>query len=163
MHAKDVIRENLDMSEFIVTSYLGDLSDVDLMLRPVEGMNHIAWQVGHLISSERQFIEGIKPGSCPALPAEFETLYTKEGTRVDDGTKFRTKAEYLDLWKAQRAATKAALDTIPDSKLDEPAPEQFRQFAPTVGSVLSMVGTHTLMHVGQWVGVRRKLKKPISI
>jgi hypothetical protein len=26
-----------------------------------------------------------------------------------------------------------------------------------------MVGIHPLMHVGQWVGTRRKLKKPISI
>jgi len=163
MNAKYVIRNNLEMSEFIVNSYLGDLDDADLMIRPVEGMNHIAWQIGHLVTSERMFIEGLKPGSCPPLPAGFAELYTKEGSNVDDRSKFRSKAEYLDLWKAQREATRAVLDGIPESTLDEPGPEKFREFAPTVGSILSMIGTHTLMHVGQWVGVRRKLKKPISI
>ena len=75
MGPKDVILSTLDMSDFILKKYLDDLSDADLRLRPVEGMNPIALQFGHLIASERHFVEMIKPGASPPLPAGFtETL-----------------------------------------------------------------------------------------
>ena len=45
------------MSDFIIKSYLDDLSDADLRLRPVEGMHPIALQLGHLIVAERMFME----------------------------------------------------------------------------------------------------------
>ncbi|MFM8221811.1 MAG: DinB family protein, partial [Planctomycetaceae bacterium] len=49
MNARDAIKLNLNMSDMIVRSYLSDLSDSDLLIRPVAGTNHIAWQLGHLI------------------------------------------------------------------------------------------------------------------
>ena len=70
MGPKDVIRNTLEMSDFIIKSYIKDLSDADLRLRPVEGMHPIALQLGHLIAAERLFMEWIKPGSAPR---EFRT------------------------------------------------------------------------------------------
>jgi hypothetical protein len=35
-----------------------------------------------------------------------------------------------------------------------------RQYAPTVGIVLMLLGSHGLMHAGQFVPIRRKLGKP---
>ena len=72
MKAKDALRLTIDNSNMIATSYLNDLSDADLFVRPVVGMNHLAWQLGHLIASERFFIEGIKPGASPPLPKGFD-------------------------------------------------------------------------------------------
>ena len=57
MNAKDVLLQTIGMGDHILNAYLGDLSDADLLLRPVEGQNHIAWQLGHLISSERSMVE----------------------------------------------------------------------------------------------------------
>jgi len=34
-----------------------------------------------------------------------------------------------------------------------------REYAPTVGSALCMLGGHWLMHTGQFVPIRRKLGK----
>ncbi len=34
--------------------------------------------------------------------------------------------------------------------------------APTVGAGFALMGNHMLMHVGQFVSVRRKLGKPIA-
>jgi hypothetical protein len=65
----------------------------------------------------------------------------------------------LDLAAKAKAASLAALDSIPESKLDDPGPENMREYAPTVAAVLTMVGTHWLMHAGQFVAVRRKLGK----
>ena len=38
-----------------------------------------------------------------------------------------------------------------------------REYAPTVGAVLNLIGVHDLMHAGQFVPVRRMHGKPIRI
>jgi hypothetical protein len=163
MSPKDALRLSIEMSDYIINAYIGDLSDADLLIRPVPGMNHIAWQLGHLISAERGFTDMVKPGSCPPLPAGFDEAYTKETTTIDDPRKFHTLAQYQELWKAQRAATLAVLDGYPEAELDKKDAEKFPEWAPTVAALLAMSGTHALMHCGQFVAVRRMLGKPVVI
>ncbi len=163
MHAKDAIRQTLNLNESIVNRYLGDLDDADLLIRPVEGMNHIAWQLGHLICSERGMVEAIRPGTCPPLPGGFEANYDREDTTSDDPARFLSKDAYLEMFNAQRAATKQVLDSLSDEELDAPGPEKFRKMCPTVGNFFVLIGTHVIMHVGQFVAVRRKRNKPIAI
>jgi len=160
MHAKDSIRNGIAMSDRIINGYIGDLDDAELLIRAVPGMNHIAWQIGHLLGTERHFIEMIKPGSCPPLPADFEDGHGRKKTDVDDPSKYYSRARYQELWKAQREATLAVLDSLSDSDLDR-ADDKFPAFAPTVGQIMELCGTHPLMHVGQFVPVRRLLNKPI--
>jgi uncharacterized damage-inducible protein DinB len=162
MNAKDAIKHTIDMSSMVVDSYLKDLSDSDLLVRPVEGMNHIAWQVGHLIGSERHFVELVKPGSSPDLPADFLEGHGRDKHSEDDPSKFYSVARYKELWDAQRRATIALLDGLSDADLDR-TDERFPPFAPSVGALLNMVGNHPMMHVGQFVAVRRKLGKPVAI
>ena len=54
MNAKDVIKYNLRVADMGWSTLLSDLSDADLLVRPSPAANHLAWQLGHLISSERQ-------------------------------------------------------------------------------------------------------------
>jgi uncharacterized damage-inducible protein DinB len=159
MGPKDVVRLSLDLSDQIVSAYL---SDADLLIRPVPGMNHIAWQLGHLISSERFFVEAIAPRSCPPLPVNFEDGHGQKSTKIDDPSKYLPLAKYKELWKAQRDATRAVLDTLSDSDFDR-RPETLPSFAPTVGAAINLCGSHALMHLGQFVAVRRQLGKPITI
>ena len=163
MNAKDALLQSFNMGDMIVGAYLADLSDSDLLIRPIEGQNHIAWQLGHLISTERAMVEGIKPGSSPSLPEGLEEAHNREAAAIDDPSKFLPKQRYLDLGKAQRAATLSVLESLGDADLDAPSPERVRKMAPTVGATFGLLGHHVLMHVGQFVSVRRKLKKPVSI
>jgi hypothetical protein len=126
-------------------------------------MNHIAYQLGHIISSERHFMELIEPGSCPPLPDGFDANYKKDASGVDDPKKFLTKDQYQELWKAQRVATKRVIAGLPDARLDEEDPQKYPAFAPSVGAILNLVAFHPIMHSGQWVAVRRQLKKPVVI
>ena len=71
MNAREAIMQSLAMPDMVYKGYLGDLSNEELFLRPVEGANHIAWQLGHLINSERSLIESVCPGSMPPLPEGF--------------------------------------------------------------------------------------------
>jgi hypothetical protein len=163
MNAKDVMTRVFGMGDYILNSYLGDLDDADLLLRPVEGQNHIAWQLGHLISSERRMVEGVKPGASPLLPAGFDDAHNKEASKSTETRGFLTKQQYLDLFKKQRAATLAVLESLSDADLERPGPESMRPIAPTMGATFTLAGEHVLMHVGQFVSVRKKLKKPVTI
>jgi hypothetical protein len=161
MGPKDAILHTLNVSEHAIKRYLDDLSDADLRLRPIEGMHPIALQLGHLIAAERRFCEWIKPGVAPELPAAFAEAHDLKKADGDD-SRFATKAEYLRLWDAQRAATKSIIDSIDESDLDDNRDGKLPTFLPTVGAVLNMAGLHALNHSGQFVAVRRLLKKPIA-
>ncbi|HET6882995.1 MAG TPA: DinB family protein [Pirellulales bacterium] len=157
MNAHGAIRNALTGADMISTSYLNDLSDADLLVRPVPGANHIAWQLGHLIASENGMTEETCPGSMPALPTGFKEKHDKDTAGSDDRNAFLSKDEYLRLYRQQREATLKALDGLSEADLDRPAPERLRAFIETIGGVFVMHSTHWLMHAGQWAVVRRKL------
>src|SRR5262245_7780223 len=141
MNAKDSLRNGLAMGERIINAYIGDLEDSELLIRPIPGMNHIAWQLGHLIMSERNMVEMIQPGSSPALPEDFDAGHGRKMFGVDDPSKFCSRNRYQELWKAQREATLAVLDSLTDDDLDR-TDEKFPPMAPTVGRLLGMCGSH---------------------
>lgn len=163
MNAQDAIRSTLNMSSMVLSRYLDDLSDADLMLRPGPGCNHIAWQLGHLIASENQLLEGVAPGAGAELPAGFAEKHGRDTTSDDDPAHFCQKQEYLELFEKVHAATQATIAKMSEADLDKPAPEHFRKMFPTAGHVLLLIATHGLMHAGQLVPVRRKLGKPVVI
>jgi uncharacterized damage-inducible protein DinB len=163
MTAKDSILTTYDLSDRITKAYLDGLTAADLLIRPIPGQNHIAWQLGHLLLTEKNFVDMIRPGTSPALPENFEEGHGRDKTNVDDASKYLAPEDYLRLIAAQRAATKSLLASLSDAELDAPGPEKVRQMCPTVGSTLLMIGNHDLMHVGQYVAVRRKLGKPVAI
>ncbi len=159
MNAKDAIKQVVNFSHDIVRNYVQDLTDADLLVRSVPSANHIAWQLGHLIAGDAHML-GLLKRPAAALPAEFMERYTTETASSDDPAKFDTKAVYLELADKSRAATLKAIDATPEGQLEQPAPEAMRTYAPTVAAALTILGTHWLMHAGQFVPIRRKLGKP---
>lgn len=162
MTAKEAIKGTIQMAQMISDAYLADLKDEDLGLRPAPGVNTIGWQLGHLIASEHKMVSALGV-QMPELPAGFADAHDKEAAAADDAKPFASKAEYLALMKKMRDATLAALDAAAESDLDQPGPEEMRAYIPTVGAGYNMIGVHVLMHVGQFVLLRRKLGKPIAI
>lgn len=154
------IAASLELPSFVVKSYLDDLADDDLLVRPLENMNHLAWQLGHLISSENFHINEVYPNSMPPLPEGFRDRHSKETAGIDDPSAFATKAEYLGLMDEQRAGTLKVLAGLSDEELSQPSPESIRYFGPTIGSVFTGESAHWMMHAGQWAVIRRKLGRP---
>lgn len=163
MNAIDAIRSSANLSTMVLNAYISDLDDADLMRRPSDGCNHLAWQLGHLISSEVQLLDTVAPGSGTELPDGFADAHSKEACNKDDPAGFLGKQTYVELFGKVRAASLAALDAYPQSDLDNPAPEDFREFCPTMGDMFTLIATHPMMHAGQFVIVRRQLGKPILI
>jgi uncharacterized damage-inducible protein DinB len=145
----------------VVMAYISDLDDADLMRRPAEGCNHLAWQLGHVISSEVRLLDRIVPGQGAELPGGFTEAHSKETHASDDAAGFHGRQTYAELFDRVRSASLDALEAYPESDLDNPAPEDFRQFCPTMGDMFTLIATHPLMHAGQFVVVRRQLGRPI--
>lgn len=162
MNTKDAIKSTMDIGLMVLTKYVDDLSDAELMTRPT-GCNHLAWQLGHLISSESQLINGVCPGKGGALPEGFTARHAKDKNGIDEPKQFNTKQEYVELFEQVRAATLKALAELPEQDFDGPSPEHFRKMFPTVGSVFTLIGTHPMMHAGQFAVARRMLGKPVVI
>jgi hypothetical protein len=162
MNIKDLVRSVLDFNHGALIPLLGDLSDADLLLRPVPGANCIAWQLGHLIESEAGMIAGNVPGATmPKLPDGFGKQHDKDASKADPPTDFLKKAEYLELFEKVRAATKAALEKASDADLDKPVTSDLKRLCPKVVDVFLLAAGHELMHSGQFSTVRRKLGKPV--
>ncbi len=157
MDSREAIKASIDLGKMITMSYLEDMTDDELMHRPHPQCNHIKWQLGHLISSENQMINGCVPGAMPELPAGFADKYTKETAASDDPSQFHSKTELLDLYQQQRSATLAALEKMSDEDLSKPTPEAMQAYAPNCGSAFVMQDAHWVMHAGQWAVIRRQL------
>jgi hypothetical protein len=163
MKATEALKTALSSTQSILNTYLSDLSDADLLVRPVPEANHLAWQLGHLINSE-VFLGGVLPGArYPALPAGFGEQYAKETSKQADNKGYLPKAAYLDLFNKVRLATIEITSALSDADLDKPNTGPVGTFAPTMGALIVLLANHTLMHGGQAVVLRRKLGKPILI
>jgi hypothetical protein len=161
MNSRDAIRTALSSTQNLLKWYVGDLSDADLLVRPVPQANHIAWQLGHLISAERGMCKMVPGVAYPELPAGWDERHNKDAATAEPPTGFATKAAYLDLFDKVRGATLAAVDKMSDADFDKPTEGNMAKFAPTLGALLVLTANHTMMHAGQFSVVRRKLGKPV--
>lgn len=159
MSISEHIKDTLGLPTSVVQGYISDLTDDELMMRPHESANHIAWQLGHLITAEHNLNNMVAPGSMPDLPAGFAEKHSKDKASSNNKDDFCSKDEYLDAMNVQRAGTLALLDRMSDEDLQQPGPEQARQLGATAGAVIAGQSAHWMMHAGQWVIVRRQLGK----
>ena len=157
MNAKDAVRAMMNTADFMVDSFLSDISPQEMFVRPATSANHLAWQLGHLISAETRLVEAAAPGSMPALPEGFAEGHSKETASSDNPADFLSKDEYLTLAKTVRAATLKALEIISDADLDKPVTGRVPPFVKRGGDCFVTAGGHWILHAGQWVVLRRHL------
>lgn len=157
MNAKDAFRTTMHTADFFIEAYLSDITPQEMLVRPAPGANHLAWQLGHLISAETRLVEAAAPGSMPALPEGFAERHSKEAAASDNQADFLSKDEYLQLAKKVRASTLKAIDSFSDADLDKPATGRVPPFVKRAGDCFATAGGHWILHAGQWVVLRRKL------
>jgi hypothetical protein len=147
-----------------VTSTLGDFTDTEMFARPCPGANHAAWQLGHITASEAGTQQVLAPAHAVVLPDGFKDVFTMKANTNDDADKFapfNTKARLIELFTKVRQGTIACVESMPPEQLDAKSPEKYAMWAPTLGLLASSQVVHTLMHVGQFQVIRRKLGKPV--
>ena len=150
----------LERGRAMLGKHLADFSDGDMLARTSPTANHAAYQLAHLLRTTAPMMAAIAPGAKVAMPPKTEGD-AKAPPTSNDATAFATKAELLGAYDALIAEISAAVQKTPEADFDKPSPEQFKNFAPTLGQLAMMVPFHTSMHIGQIQTIRRMLGKPV--
>ena len=164
MDLKTYLIAELNKNVGFVNHTLGDFTDADLFVRPCPGANNAAWQLGHLVSAEASVVKNLAPALAVALPEGFNEKYNKEASKLDGAAAFapfNSKARLLELFGKVRGGTVAWVSSLSNEQLDSPSPEKYQAWATTLGSLVSGQIGHTMMHIGQFQVIRRKLGKPV--
>ena len=83
MHGIQAIQAALKSTAGLPGWYLSDLSEADILVRPVPGADHIAWQFGHLIDSEPHLVKMVLPDAkFPQMPPGFSEKHNKEAPKT---------------------------------------------------------------------------------
>ena len=160
MDGISAIKNELAMGMLVLKTYLEDITTEELKIRPAKKANSLAWQIGHLICSEYRVLTSLG-ASVPQISDDFIKEHSFDNTPETKNN--ISKEEYLSLYEKVREATLNFLSSLTNEDLDKPGPEYMKDYAPTIGSVLLLQGSHMLMHAGQIAVFRREHDKKIVI
>lgn len=150
----------LERGRGMLAKHLADFTDADMLARTSPAANHAAYQLGHLLRTTGPTVAAFVPGYQATLPPKADNA-TKAPPTSDDPSAFAGKADLLASYESLVDALIGGVRTMSDADFDKPSPEQFKNFAPTLGQLALMVPLHTSMHVGQIQSIRRLLGKPV--
>ena len=157
MNFKDAVRTQFTVADFMVDKYLADLTQSELLTRPAPDANHIAWQLGHLISAETRLIEAAAPGSMPACPTVFTKGIPKIRPRAITRPIFSLRKSTSSLPNPCGQRRSKRLDAQSESDLDRPVTGRLPPWIKCAGDCFVTAAGHWVLHAGQWVVLRRKL------
>lgn len=157
MNPNQFLIDSIRQSHELVAMHLADFTDAELLVRPVPGANHAAWQLQQVANFDVIIANTLAPDSTPPFPEQYKA--TKANVDSDDAAQFMKKDEVLAVLKSASEVICKTLATATQDELEQPTPEGFRDFAPTMGNLVALSATHGAMHLGQIQVIRRKLGK----
>jgi hypothetical protein len=159
MSVAELLANNIRQSKSMIDSFLKDFSDEEMFFRPAKGANNATWQIGHLANSTRGMVTGCD--QSVAFAFEDDTRFGKSKATIDDPAFFPKKKELIDRFDNAMDAAAEWVGKLSDVDLAKASPERLKQFAPTFGNVAILLGSHPMMHIGQFSVMRRALGKPV--
>ena len=159
MAMADLFSNNILQTKGMIDAALGDFTEADMMARPAKTANHAIWQLGHLANSIRGMVTACEPAAVfPYDDDPAASARAKAG--FDDETFFPKKAELIGRFDQAMETAAAWVGRLRDADFEKPTPEGLRKFAPTLGSIATLLSAHAMMHLGQFQVSRRALGKP---
>ncbi len=128
--------------------------------QPVEGVTHIAWQVGHLAFAEYRLglerIRGRKSEDASLISEEFYARFARESVPDPDPAKYPSPEEIQSVLDRVHRQTLHELKTLREQELDDaPLASPHPLFDSKLGSLL-WCAQHEMLHAGQ-IGLLRRL------
>ena len=125
------------------------------------GVSHVAWQVGHLASSEyRLCLDRLRPRSAAdesLISDEFIQMFGREALPAD--VTGYTAEEIRDIAARVHARVMTELPSYPDADLDLPPLKPHPLFSTRLAG-LRYAPLHEMIHCGQIAMIRRLLGLP---
>lgn len=149
---------NMRKSRGLLKHFLEGLTPDQWLWQPAEGINHVAWQAGHLAVAQHALclrrVRGESPDDARFLPESFAARYGKGSTPEAGAEANATVDELLVVLDAVHERVEAELAERTDRDLDRPVDPPHPMYETVLGGV-EFAPQHELMHVGQVVLLRR--------
>lgn len=139
---------------------VADIDEADMVQQPNGIKNHPAWSIGH-VTHTCEMLGGVI-GLPGWLPSDWGERFGTGSQPVTDPSLYGTKDELLDTLSDAQSRIMQAIESLSDSRLDEPFPdESYRVVFPTIRHAITQVLVgHTANHIGQVSVWRRAMELP---
>ena len=137
----------------------------DWFCQPSQGLNHVAWLVGHLAVAEFRLtmyrIRGNRADDGQLLPASFSSLFGKGSAPEPEPSKNPSPTEIREVFDRVHQQALRELGNVTDEVLDQPVDEPHRMFKTKLEALL-FCGQHEMLHAGQ-IALLRRLRGHASL
>ncbi|MDA1008487.1 MAG: DinB family protein [Planctomycetota bacterium] len=127
-----------------------DITDAQFAQLTVKGMNHAAFQYGHLAVYPARIATLLGCDGAIAAPAGYEAMYAQGCPCIDDPARYHPREEILHHWRSGYAEVAALIADAPLSRFEQANPiERMRERFPLAGMAVSFLcNNHQMMHLG---------------
>ncbi len=157
MNIVELLADRMDTARNWTLDLLEDIEEARWFAAPAPGVQHIAWQVGHLGSSQVALIHarccGKSPDDC--LPAGFREKFGRGSKPVPDGTAYPSIESIRGTFDRVHAETLELIRSFDADRLDEPATGEPHPMFKTKGECIATTISHETFHAGQIALTRR--------
>ena len=160
MSARDIAWEEIDAARRYSLGLLEGLSEQDWFRQPSEGVTHIAWQVGHLATSQYSLglvrLRGELPGDALLVTLEFRELFIRGSAPEGGAKRYPSPAQIIETLARVHAAAQEELVKHTDADLTQPQLGKPHPLFNTKIGGLFWCARHEMLHAGQ-IGLLKRL------
>lgn len=154
-----IILEDLKQARTYANDMLSHVDESLWFRQPAEGINHVAWQVGHMTIAQYglclKFVRGVQEEDSNLFDVlEFAELFGKGSTPSPSEHDYPTPVEIRTAFNAVNTQVEREVAALDKSVLSEPAGIEHPMFN-TKGGSIRFSARHEMLHVGQ-IGLLRR-------
>ena len=144
----------------MIEMFAGDLTGEQMLHRPCDGANCVAWLLGHLVLVDRHFLGrfGVGEADLPELPEGFADRFDRNET-APKSTDFGDTSILLPLLRRHRELLAEAIGRMEEPVFSQETGSE-KPYFKTLGATAGFASLHTAMHAGQITTIRRSLGLP---
>lgn len=157
----DLLIERLIAARRWTTSLLADFEESRWFDCPAPGIQHIAWQVGHIAASQAVLIHNrcFNIPMAEAVPASFTQQFGRGSKPVGDPAAYPPISEIRRMFDGMQADCLKRVRQMTESDLELPAFGDPHPMFAKRGEAVGMAAMHEAFHAGQIALTRRLFGK----
>lgn len=156
---KEMLLAQLGTGEYLFDKFTSDLSDAEYFKVPAANTNHVAWNIGHIATSEDSMVAAVTGGSMK-FSQDLHKMFGGSSECFEDAAKYPSRGEIDEMRQNARANAIEQIKMFDEAKWNDPAPQGWpTDLFPTLGSVWALLATHQFWHIGQITVCRQTLGK----
>jgi uncharacterized damage-inducible protein DinB len=156
----EIAWREIDAARCYSLDLIAGLDQHEWFRQPTEGVTHIAWQIGHLATSQYSLglvrLRGTQADDAQLVPPEFLAPFIRGSVPDQDPAKYPTPEELVETLHRMHAAVKSEIARHSDEQLELPQLGKPHPLFNTKLGGLFWCARHEMLHAGQ-IGLLKRL------